>query len=41
VIATWISWLIAQTTLNALLVMLAAIIIAWLLTIGRKRLRAG
>jgi quinoprotein glucose dehydrogenase len=41
VIATWIAWLITQTILNALLVMLAAVVIAWLLTLGRKRLRAG
>jgi hypothetical protein len=41
VTATWVTWLITQTTLMALTAMIAAIAIAWLLTLGRKRLRAS
>jgi quinoprotein glucose dehydrogenase len=40
VTATWVAWLVAQTTATSLLVMFAAAAIAWLLTLGRKRLGA-
>jgi quinoprotein glucose dehydrogenase len=41
VTATLVTWLITQTTLMALATMIAAIAIAWLLTLGRKRLQAS
>jgi quinoprotein glucose dehydrogenase len=37
-IATWIAWLVTQTTSTTLLIMLAAVAIGLLLTVGRKRL---
>jgi quinoprotein glucose dehydrogenase len=39
-IATWATWLVSQTKPVTVLVMFVALAIAWLLTLGRKRLRA-
>ena len=41
VTATWVTWLMTQTTLMTLTAMIVAIAIAGLLTLGRKRLRAS
>ena len=41
VITTWVAWLFTQSTVMALLVMIAAAAIAWLLTLGRNRLRTS
>jgi len=38
VIATWSAWLVSQATPMTVLVFFAAVIIAWLLTLGRRRL---
>ncbi len=37
VIATWSAWLVSQTKPVTLLVLFAAVAIAWLLTLGRNR----
>ena len=35
---TWVAWLMSQAIATTLLAMLAALVVAWLLTLGRKRL---
>ena len=40
IIATWVAWLISQAIAMTLLAMLAALALAWLLTLARKRLYA-
>jgi hypothetical protein len=37
VMATWSAWLVSQATLVTVLVLLAAVAIAWLVTLGRNR----
>jgi quinoprotein glucose dehydrogenase len=39
-IGAWAAWVFTQSTLIAALVMIAAVAIGWLLTLGRNRLRA-
>jgi len=38
IVATWVGWLISQAIPVSLLVMFAALALAWLLSVGRKRL---
>jgi hypothetical protein len=38
IVATWVAWLISQAIPVSLLVMFAALALAWLLSVGRKRL---
>jgi len=40
IMATWVAWLISQAIAMTLLAMLAALALAWLLTLARKRLYA-
>ena len=38
IVATWVAWLMSQAIAVSLLAMFAALALAWLLSVGRKRL---